>query len=173
MFGTCVATGTTVSLVAGSGAKVAETDAVLDTVQVPVPEHGPFQPRNELPAAGVAVNEAAVPTGNAVAQVPGQSIPAGVEVTRPAPPPARVTSRCQEDAGGPLSGAAPGPTAPHATPKSPAMDASATRQEMANPPEARLSTGERSGTCRPAARPSGRRGVTSEIRRPPRGSRIA
>ena len=116
MFGTCVATGMTVSLVAGSGANVAETIAVPETVQVPVPEHGPFQPRNELPAAGVAVNETAVPTGNAVAQVPGQSIPAGVDVTRPAPPPVRATSTRQEDAGGPPSGAAPGPAAPHATP---------------------------------------------------------
>jgi len=136
MFATCVATGTTVSLVAGSGANVAETIAVLDTVQVPVPEQGPFQPRNELPAAGVAANETSVPAGNAVPQVPGQSIPAGVEVTRPAPPPVRATSRRQEDAGGPLSGAAPpGPATPHAAPKSPAaVDASATRQEMAIPP---------------------------------------
>jgi hypothetical protein len=116
MFGTCVATGTTVSFVAGSGANVAETVAALDTVQVPVPEHGPFQPRNELPAAGVAANETAVPAGNAVAQVPGQSIPPGVEVTRPAPPPVRATSRCQEGAGGPLSGATPGAGAPHAAP---------------------------------------------------------
>ena len=116
MFGTCVTTGTTVSLVAGSGANVAETVAVLDTVQVPVPEHAPFQPRNELPAAGVAANDTAVPVGNAVAQVPGQSIPVGVEVTRPAPPPVSATSRCQEDAGGPLSGAAPGPAVPHAAP---------------------------------------------------------
>ena len=134
MFATCVATGTTVSLVAGSGANVAETIAVLDTMQVPVPEQGPFQPRNELPAAGVAANETSVPAGNAVAQVPGQSIPAGIEVTRPAPPPVRATSRRQEDAGGPLSGAAPGPATPHAAPKSPAaVDASASRQEMAIP----------------------------------------
>src|SRR5207302_4501815 len=137
MFGTCAATGTTVSFAAGSSANVAETVAVPDTVQVPAPEQGPFQPRNELPAAAVAANATAVPSGNAVAQVPGQSIPAGVEVTRPAPPPVRDTSRFQEDGGEPPSGAALGPAMPHAAPQNPAVaivHRNARRQEMAVPP---------------------------------------
>jgi hypothetical protein len=58
---------------------------------VPVPVHRPDHPAKVAPASGAAVNTTAVPLGKPAVQLPGQSIPAGVLVTVPAPVPALVT----------------------------------------------------------------------------------
>ena len=56
--------------------------------QVPMPEHGPFQPSKPEPEAAVAVRLTVVPDGNANEHaVAGQSMPVGTLVTRPLPVP--------------------------------------------------------------------------------------
>ena len=69
--------------------------AVTATVQVPVPVHPPpDQPPNALPADGAAVSVTLVPNGNAASQTLPQLTPAGLDVTVPAPVPARVILTC-------------------------------------------------------------------------------
>src|SRR3954469_12349878 len=73
---------------------VAETAAAAatDMTQVPMPlQPPPDQPLKLDPAPGVAVSVTLVPKLNACAQVTPQLIPAGVEVTVPAPVPALLT----------------------------------------------------------------------------------
>ena len=53
----------------------------------------PDQPPNVEPAAGLAVSVTIVPSSNDAEQVEPQSIPAGLLVTVPLPPPARATVR--------------------------------------------------------------------------------
>ena len=74
-----------------AAANVAPTlwGAFMVTMQVgALPEHAPVHPAKVLPDAGVADNVTAVPLANDWLQVPGlaQSMPAGFEVTEPAPP---------------------------------------------------------------------------------------
>lgn len=73
--------------------------AVIDTVQAPVPVHAPLQPANVEPelAAGVSVTDE--PLEKFAAQVEPQLIPAGDDVTVPAPVPAFVTVRLNEVTG--------------------------------------------------------------------------
>ena len=67
---------------------------VILTVHGPVPLHpAPLQPVNVEPLAAVAVRVTLVPEVKAALQVPGQLIPAGLEVTVPLPVPAFVTVR--------------------------------------------------------------------------------
>src|ERR1700722_9266710 len=61
------------------------------SLHVPVPVHRPDHPAKVLPASGVGVNTTAVPLGKLAVQLPGQSIPAGVLVTAPAPVPTLFT----------------------------------------------------------------------------------
>ena len=65
--------------------------AVIDTVQLPAPEHAPLQPPNVEPLAGVAESDTDVPLEKFAAQVLPQLIPEGVEVTVPLPLPIFVT----------------------------------------------------------------------------------
>lgn len=78
-----------------SGVKVAVADcgALIVTMQVPPPEQlAPLQPLKTAEAEGVAVSVTEVPGAKADVQVPlVQEIPAGDEVTVPAPLPATVT----------------------------------------------------------------------------------
>jgi hypothetical protein len=53
----------------------------------PVPVHAPLQPVNVDVPSGVAVSVTTVPTVKVVEQVPPQLMPAGLEVTVPAPLP--------------------------------------------------------------------------------------
>jgi hypothetical protein len=74
-----------------AAAKLAPTlwAAFIVTLQVEtLPEHEPDQPTKVLPDAGTADNATVVPLANDWLQVPGlaQSMPAGFEVTEPAPP---------------------------------------------------------------------------------------
>ena len=77
---------------------VAVTDcaALMETVQVPVPEHAPDQPANELPAFGVAVKVTEVPAVNPAEQLLEQEIPAGELTTEPAPVPEMASVRVLE-----------------------------------------------------------------------------
>jgi len=56
------------------------------------PVHAPLHPENTDDAAAVAVNVTLVPWTNSAAQVPPQSIPAGLLTTEPDPKPARETN---------------------------------------------------------------------------------
>ena len=73
--------------------------AVIDTVQAPVPVHEPLQPANVEPelAAGVSVTDA--PLEKLALHVDPQLMPAGDEVTVPAPVPAFVTARLYDVTG--------------------------------------------------------------------------
>jgi hypothetical protein len=74
---------------------VAVTDAaaVIDTTQVPVPEQpAPLQAVKVEPALGVAVRVTEVPWPKFAEQVAPQVMPAGDDVTVPAPVPALVTA---------------------------------------------------------------------------------
>jgi hypothetical protein len=61
------------------------------TLHVPVPLHSPDQPANAEPDAGAAVSVTTVSLANDAWHVLPQLIPAGAEVTVPAPIPALVT----------------------------------------------------------------------------------
>ena len=66
--------------------------AVMATVQVPVPaQPPPDQPVNVEPVAGAAVRVTVVPWSNGEVQVAPQLMPAGAELTVPAPVPAGAT----------------------------------------------------------------------------------
>ena len=54
----------------------------------PVPVHAPLQPRNVEPGPATGVSVSWVPWSTVAAQVPGQSMPAGADVTWPLPLPA-------------------------------------------------------------------------------------
>ncbi len=70
----------------GITVKVAVTVALADTTQAPAPAQlPPFHPVNTEPASAVAVNVTVVPPGYVPVQSPPQVIPAGFEVTAPAP----------------------------------------------------------------------------------------
>jgi len=72
---------------------VTDLAAVMDTVQVPVPEHAPLQPVKVEPPAGLAVKVTDVPELYEAEQVAPQLIPAGLEVTVPLPVPDLPTDR--------------------------------------------------------------------------------
>jgi len=57
-------------------------------LQFPIPVQRPDHPAKVVPPAGTAVNTTCVPFSKPAAQVPGQSIPAGLLVTVPEPVPA-------------------------------------------------------------------------------------
>src|SRR3954470_10359390 len=82
----------------GGGGPMGSKSAVaaacdLEIVPLPCPAQPPLHPENIDPAAGWAVNVTGEPTTVAISHVPGQSMPFGVEVTRPAPVPVRLTER--------------------------------------------------------------------------------
>lgn len=62
-------------------------------MQAPVPEQAPLQPVNSEPVSGLAESATLLPTGKAAEQLLPQSIPAGSDVTLPAPEPVRLTLR--------------------------------------------------------------------------------
>jgi hypothetical protein len=66
--------------------------AVIDVVQVPVPVHAPLQPANVEPLVAAAVSVTEVPLAKFALHVAPQLIPAGDDVTVPAPVPAFVTA---------------------------------------------------------------------------------
>jgi hypothetical protein len=69
-----------------------EVSAVMLTTQVPVPlQPPPVQPRKVAPESAVAVRVTEVEMSNLAAQVLPQSMPLGVEVTRPVPFPVGLT----------------------------------------------------------------------------------
>ena len=69
--------------------------AVIVTVQVPVPSHGPApQPANVPPFVGVAVKVTAVPLAKFAVHADGHEIPVGALVTVPVPVPPSVTVSC-------------------------------------------------------------------------------
>jgi hypothetical protein len=55
------------------------------TAHCPAPVQSPLQPENLQPAAAVATRDTAVPASNWLEQVAPQSIPAGLDTTRPDP----------------------------------------------------------------------------------------
>ena len=61
------------------------------TQVVPLPAHAPLQAVTDESAAGVAVNVTCENCGNGAQQLMPQSIPAGLEITVPAPVPDLVT----------------------------------------------------------------------------------
>src|SRR3977135_1459964 len=83
---------TTVSQRFGAGWKRAptRTSARSETLQ-DAPLHGEVHDEKASPAAGVAVSAIEVPSSNAAEHVPGQTMPAGIEVTIPAPSISRVS----------------------------------------------------------------------------------
>jgi hypothetical protein len=76
---------------AGNTLNVAVTVTVLATRQIPVPVQPPLQPAKSDPAAGENVNVTVVPPGYVSVQSPPQLIPAGLDVTVPAPVPFLLT----------------------------------------------------------------------------------
>jgi hypothetical protein len=80
-----------VSVLSLSNLAVAVWSAPIVSVQEPLPEQAPDQPRKDDPAAGVAVSVTAVPCVKACAQVEPQLIPAGLELIVPLPLPALVS----------------------------------------------------------------------------------
>ena len=79
--------------VVGVSAKVAVTlpARVIETVQVPMPEHpSPFQPVKVLVPLGVAVRVAVVSSSKTVEQVAVHATPVGSEVIVPFPEPALI-----------------------------------------------------------------------------------
>jgi hypothetical protein len=77
---------------------VTEREAVIDTVQLPVPLQAPLQPANVEPLAGAAVSVTDVPLEKFVVHVEPQLMPLGLDVTVPLPVPARVTLNANVDA---------------------------------------------------------------------------
>ena len=83
----------------GGGTTIVENVAVtlraalIVTTQLPVPVHAPLQPAKLLPEFDVAVSVTSVPARKVLEQVPGQSIPAGLDATAPLPVPAVLTER--------------------------------------------------------------------------------
>jgi hypothetical protein len=77
----------------GMAVKVAVTLrlAVIATTHEPVPAQAPLQPPKVEPAAGVAESMTEVPDANCAEQVEPQSIPGGLDDTRPDPVPVRET----------------------------------------------------------------------------------
>src|SRR5438270_89941 len=78
----------------GGGAadsKSTQTSPVDVIVHAPAPWQPPPQPANVEPVAACAVSMTGVPFCAVIEQVPGQSIPAGDEVTRPLPLPTLLT----------------------------------------------------------------------------------
>src|SRR3979411_2692897 len=71
--------------------KLACTSAVDASVQVPGPLQAPPQPEKLESWAGWAVSATDVPDCAVIEHAPGQSMPAGLEVTRPEPVPLRAT----------------------------------------------------------------------------------
>jgi hypothetical protein len=70
---------------------VTERSALMVTVHVPVPEQAPLQPAKVEPASALALNVTELPSANPAEQLAPQLIPAGEDVTVPAPAPAFVT----------------------------------------------------------------------------------
>jgi hypothetical protein len=78
--------------VCGVNVAVTAVAAVRVTTQLPVPlQPPPLQPVNADPALGVAVSVTTVPLTKSAAQVAPQSMPVGLLVTAPLPPPPWVT----------------------------------------------------------------------------------
>jgi hypothetical protein len=77
--------------VAGFAVNVAVTlfTEFMVTEHVPVPVHAPAHPAKVNPGSLVAVSVSGVPASKDAAQLPPQSMPAGLDVT--VPPPVRVT----------------------------------------------------------------------------------
>ena len=67
--------------------KSAQASAEVVSVQVPGPWQPPPQPAKVEPVAACAVSVTDAPDCAVIVQVPGQSMPAGLEVTRPVPLP--------------------------------------------------------------------------------------
>src|SRR3954463_9143916 len=61
-----------------------------------LPAQAPSNPTKRDSASAVADNVSAVPSGKLASHAPGQSIPPGVETTRPMPAPAGVTATLKE-----------------------------------------------------------------------------
>ena len=70
---------------------VTDRDAVMDTVQFPVPVHAPLHPANVDPLAATAVSVTDVPLVKLAAQALPQLMPAGDDVTVPLPVPTLLT----------------------------------------------------------------------------------
>jgi hypothetical protein len=77
--------------------------ASMVTTQLPVPVHAPLQPAKVLPWLTVGVSVTSVPLGKLTEQVPGQSMPDGLDATAPLPVPAVLTERTNVGGGGALN----------------------------------------------------------------------
>jgi len=73
---------------------VTAVSASIVNEHVPVPEHGPLQPANVDPAAGVAVSVTAVPAATVSEHAPGQVIPEPLTVPDPLPASVTVSVGC-------------------------------------------------------------------------------
>jgi hypothetical protein len=89
-----------VAVVATPKVAVTVADAVSVTWHAPAPEQAPLQPENEEPPEGLAVSVTCAPCVNEALHVPEeappereQEIPAGFDVTVPAPTPLSETVR--------------------------------------------------------------------------------
>jgi len=80
----------TARVLSDSNVAVAAWSALIVSVQVPVPEQSPDQPVKVEPTEAAAVNVTGTAAKGAE-QVEPQSMPAGLELTVPAPDPAFVT----------------------------------------------------------------------------------
>src|SRR5437762_2001296 len=78
---------------------VTTTSTASATAHCPEPVQSPLQPANLQPAAGVATSDTDVPVSNWLEQVAPQSMPAGLDTTRPDPC-STTLSRCVPCGGG-------------------------------------------------------------------------
>jgi hypothetical protein len=89
-----------VKLVRGGrfAANVAVTERawLMETWQLPVPEQSPDQPATPSPGSGVAAWLTTVPASKLASQAEPQPIPAGLELTWPAPAPCFETVRAND-----------------------------------------------------------------------------
>ena len=81
----------TISELLRANAAFTVVSLVTVSMQAPVPTHEPLQPTNVDVPAAAAVKASVEPWSTVSVQVPGQLMPAGVEVTAPVPLPARLT----------------------------------------------------------------------------------
>jgi hypothetical protein len=81
--------------VSGGALNVAVTEwfPVIETTQVPAPEQSPLQPAKRDWPLAAALSVTVEPSSNWPEQVEPHEIPAGLDVTVPAPAPAFATAR--------------------------------------------------------------------------------
>lgn len=89
-------TATVSAYTVSGGLKVAVTarGPLITSAQVPVPEQSPLQPAKLQPGVGATFSVTVLSVAKDAVQMEGQSIPAGLEVTRPLPLTLTATGSC-------------------------------------------------------------------------------